>query len=157
MSTVHPDAGIVWFAGMGFRPAVWTPPHRADQVDQARLVPAPDADVAYHGKLNPWGHMPAAGYAWGTWIPAAETAKPQVTAASLAGQTPGPIAVPWHPATPTPPWWPAPGPEDPCQCITPDSPELPPIAPVPVSASGLMLVTAIVALVVLRGRSRETA
>ena len=131
------DAGIHWFPGMGYRPAVWTPPHRADGVDQPRLVPAPDADAAYHGKLNPWDHMPAAGYAWGTWIPAADTAAPQVTAASLAGQ--------------------APGPDYPCQCITPDGPELPPIAPVPVSASGLMLVTAIVALVVLRGRSRETA
>ena len=51
----------------------------------------------------------------------------------------------------------APGPEYPCHCITPPGPELPPIAPVPVSASGLMLVTAIVALVVLRGRSREMA
>lgn len=146
---------IHWFPGLGFRPAVWTPPHRADEADPSRLVPAPDADVAYHGKLNPWDHMPADGYAWGTWIPAVDTAAPQVTAASLAGQMPGPIAAPWHPATPTLPWWPVP--EYPCHCITPPGPELPPIAPVPVSASGLMLVTAIVALVVLRGRSRETA
>ena len=135
-------------------------PHRADDVDPPRLVPAPDADAPMIAKvppLNPWDHMPATGYAWGTWIPTADTAAPQITAASLAGQVPGPITAPWHPATPTLPWWPAPGPEYPCHCITPPGPELPPIAPVPVSASGLMLVTAIVALVVLRGRSRETA
>lgn len=149
---------IHWFPGVGYRPAVWTPPHRADDVDPPRLVPSPDADepmIAKMPPMDPWDHMPAAGYAWGTWIPAADTAAPQVTAASLAGQTPGPIAAPWHPATPPLPWWP--GHEYPCHCITPGGPELPPIAPVPVSASGLMLVTAIVALVVLRGRSRETA
>ena len=44
MTTVHPDAGIVWFAWLGFRPAVWTPPHRHDEVDPPRLVPSPDAD-----------------------------------------------------------------------------------------------------------------
>lgn len=41
------DAGIAWFQGLGFRPAVLTPPHRADQVDPARLIPAPDADLAW--------------------------------------------------------------------------------------------------------------
>lgn len=40
------DAGIHWFPGLGFRPAVWSS-HRADHVDPPRLVPAPDADVAY--------------------------------------------------------------------------------------------------------------
>lgn len=74
------DAGLVWFPGLGFRPAVWTPPHRADEVDPPRLVPAPDADVAYIG-----GKYDApAGYAWGTWIPQpAAPAPSQITSASL--------------------------------------------------------------------------
>ncbi len=53
------DAGIVWFHGLGFRPAVLTPPHRADQVDPARLVPAPDADIAYSAKFDPYAHLAA--------------------------------------------------------------------------------------------------
>lgn len=63
------DAGIIWFPVLGFRPAVWTPPHRADSVDPARLVPAPDADMPLLAKFDPLDVVP--GYAWGTWLPAA--------------------------------------------------------------------------------------
>lgn len=40
------EAGIHWFPGLGFRPAVWSS-HRTDGVDPARLIIAPDADTAY--------------------------------------------------------------------------------------------------------------
>lgn len=40
MSVLH------WFPGLGFRPAIWSS-HRADGVDPARLIIAPDADTAY--------------------------------------------------------------------------------------------------------------
>ena len=155
------DAGIHWFPGLGFRPAVWTPPYRADGVDPPRLVPSPDADVPMIAKvppMDPWDHMPAAGYAWGTWIPAPATGAPQVTAASLAGPIPrAPVYV--RPGTPGT-WLPGSGPDHPCHCIVtppPPGPELPPIAPVPLSASGLMLVTAVVALLIAQRRSHETA
>ncbi|MBM3606204.1 MAG: hypothetical protein FJX25_16210 [Alphaproteobacteria bacterium] len=144
MTTVHPDAGIIWFPGLGFRPAVWTPPHRADGVDPDRLIVAPDADTAFIAKytgptIDPYAHVPDSGYSWGTWLPADA---PQITAASLAGPAPQPVT-PWQPLTPWwPPFWPD-GPDSPC-CIVqePDTP-LPPIAPVPLPASGILLACAV--------------
>ena len=131
-----------WFPGIGFRPAVWTPPHRADDVDPPRLVPAPDADVAYHGKLDPWDHMPASGYAWGTVLPPVPA--PQITAASLAGPVVPFTAGPLIPG----PWWP---PVDyPCQCITPDGPDMPPVAPIPIPASAGLLIAAVAVLMLWR-------
>lgn len=150
------DAGIHWFPLLGFRPAVWTPPHRADAVDPPRLIVAPDADAAMITKvppaldpLEPYGHMTS----WGTVLPEMPVAVAQPSAAELAG----PVAtVPWHPVA-APPWWPSvppiwwptmpPLPDRPCQCIVPPpGPELPPVAPVPIAASGLMLAVAVAAL-----------
>lgn len=67
------DAGIAWFPGLGFRPAVWSS-HRADEVDPPRLVPAPDANVAYIAKYDPFAHVP--GYVWGTVLPASSQTVP---------------------------------------------------------------------------------
>ena len=145
------DAGIVWFAGLGFRPAVWTPPHRADGVDPARLVPAPDADLPFLAKYDALeAFIPASGYAWGTWIPAPQPATP--SAASLAGVVPGtPVhGSPWFPATPLipgepEPWFPC------CIIETPTFPApLPPVAPVPVPASASLLIAAVAVLFIIR-------
>lgn len=73
MTTLHPDPGVVWFQNIGFRPAVWSS-HRADGVDPQRLVPAPDADVAYIAKYDPFAHIP--GYVWGTVLPASSQPVP---------------------------------------------------------------------------------
>lgn len=149
-------AGIHWFPGLGFRPAVWTPPHRADEVDPPRLIVAPDADVALIAKVppalapvEPYGHLGN----WGTVLSPVTAAQP--SAAALAG----PVAtVPWHPvAAPPSPWWPSVPPiwwpvmppviDRPCPCIVPPpGPELPPVAAVPIAASGLMLAVAVAAL-----------
>lgn len=151
------DAGIVWFNGLGFRPAIWTASHRADEVDPPRMVPAPDADVAYSsGKFDPFGHLPASGYAWGTWIPA--PVAPQITAASLAGPTPLQPVSPWHHVTPSQPWWPSEPnwPDYPCNCITtpPINPPLPEPAPVPLPASAGLLLVSVGALAWLRRRAK---
>ena len=58
-----------WFPGLGFRPAYMPADYIGPRMDCPMWLPAPDADVAYHGKLDPWGHMPASGYAWGTVLP----------------------------------------------------------------------------------------
>lgn len=135
------DAGIHWFAGLGYRPAVWTPPHRADGVDPDRLIVAPDADVPLT-KVDPYAHIPASGYVWGTWIP-------QPDAPHIASQA-GPV----HQVASTiaiPPYWP-PQPTYPCNCITtpPVNPPLPPVAPVPVPASGVLLILAVAVLFIIR-------
>ena len=136
MRTVHPDL-IAWFPMVGFRPAVWTPPHRHDDVDPPRLVPSPDADTPFLAKYDtPADH----GFGFVLW-PDTTPAAPQITAASLAGVVPGPLTAgplipgPWHPPV-----------DYPCNCITPDNPELPPVAPVPLEASGLFLLTGVAAL-----------
>lgn len=135
------DAGIHWFPGLGFRPAIWTPPHRTDAVDPGRLIVAPDADVPLT-KVDPFGHLPASGYAWGAWIPADAVAAPQIaTQDAPAHQVASSIAIP--------PYWP-PQPSYPCRCIT-VPPEVPPVAPVPIPASGILLAAAVVALMI-RGR-----
>lgn len=138
MTTITPDPGVIWFAGIGFRPAVWTPPHRADGVDPDRLAPAPDADLAYLAKWE----APSDAYVWGTWLPQPDTPGAQLTAAELAGPiagtsfSAGPIIPgPWYPPV-----------DYPCNCITPDSPDLPPVAPVPLEASGLFLLTGLAVL-----------
>ena len=147
------DAGIQWFSGLGFRPAVWTASHRADGVDPQRLAVAPDADVALIGKFDPFAHIPSEGYAWGTWIPASPA--PQITAASLAGPTPVPVPVYGNPQPS--PWWPTDpwGPDYPCQCITtpPVNPPLPEPAPVPLPASAGLLLVAIAILFIIRRKS----
>ena len=147
------DAGIVWIGGYGFRPAVWTPPHRADHVDPPRLVPAPDADVAYlGGKYDaPAGH----GFGFVLWPDTGPPASPQITAASLAGPTPGPPV--WHPSTPSQPWWPSEPnwPDYPCNCITepPLNPPLPEPAPVALPASASLLIAAVAAFAIIRRRA----
>ena len=142
MSTVHPDP-VIWFAGMGFRPAVWTPPHRQDGVDPARLVPAPDADEPMLAKWE----APAAGYAWGTWTPSAQAPADRITAAELAGPVTGPFTA--GPLIPGP--WPS-EPEWPCCVIRePDTP-LPPVAPVPLPASASLLIAAVAAFAIIRRR-----
>ena len=146
MSTLHPDAGVLWFAGLGFRPAVWTPPHRADHVDPPRLVPAPDADVAYLGGKY---HAPAGhGFGFVLW-PDTPAPVAQLTAAELAGPIPGPAPFTAGPLIPGP-WYP---PVDyPCNCITPDSPDMPPVAPVPVMADAAVMLLTGLAVLCLWGR-----
>lgn len=145
MATLHHvDAGVVWFHGLGFRPAIWTAPHRRDEVDPPRLVPAPDADVAYAAKYNGPVEI-ASGYeAW----PGALPAVAPLTAAGLASDLPGhgtPFAS--GPLIPGP-WFP---PVDyPCRCITPDGPDMPPVAPVPLPASAGLLLAAVAALFIMR-------
>ncbi|MFC3628240.1 hypothetical protein ACFOM8_02135 [Paracoccus angustae] len=99
----------------------------------------------YQPTITPYDFLPT-GYAWGTVLPPVTVA--QVTP-PVTGTVPGPVT-PWHPATP---WWPSwpDGPDSPC-CIVqePDTP-LPPIAPVPLPASGILLACA-VGLFILRGR-----
>ena len=145
------DAGVQWFHGLGFRPAVLTPPHRADQVDPARLVPAPDADLAYSQKFDPFGHMPATGYAWGTWIPASP-ATATLTAADFAGPVTGPVTGPITAGPLIPGPWPS-EPEWPCCVIRePDTP-LPQPAPVPLEASAPFLIAAVAAFAIIRRRA----
>ena len=150
MTTVvspYVDAGIAWFAGVGFRPAVWTPPHRHDEVDPPRLVPAPDADVPLLSKYDAPLDTPGNGFGFVLWPDTAAPAAPQITAASLAGVVPGPppftagplIPGPWHPPV-----------DYPCNCITPDSPDMPPVAPVPLEASGLFLLTGLAVFFIIR-------
>lgn len=144
------DAGIAWFPGLGFRPAVWTPPHRADGVDPDRLIVAPDADTAFIAKytgptIDPYAHVPDSGYSWGTWLPADA---PQITAASLAG----PVAGPHWPVTPTQPWWPS-EPEWPCCIIDRPFEPLPPVAPVPVPATAGLLIAAVAVFAIIRRRA----
>ena len=150
----NPDAApVLWLVGHGFVPA-WQP---ADfigpRMSCPMWLPAPDADAAMVAKVppalapvDPYGHLTS----WGTVLPERPMAGAQPSAAELAG----PVATaPWHPVAAAPftagplvpgPWWP---PVDyPCRCITPDAPELPPMAPVPVAASGLMLAVAVAAL-----------
>ena len=150
-----PDtAPVLWLPGHGFTPA-WQP---ADfigpRADCPIWFPAPDADVAYVGKVppalaevTPGGHIPN----WGTWLPPIEPDAPQVTAASLAVPVDGAApAAPWQPAQPPSPWGPGPGPDYPCQCVEvpPVNPPIPPIAPVPVEAdAALFLITALAVLV----------
>lgn len=84
------EAGVVWFTALGFRPAVWTPPHRNDHVDPARLVPAPDADEPYSKYDLPVTlDAPTEGHGFGFVIWPGDAM--QITAASLAGIMPGPI------------------------------------------------------------------
>lgn len=145
MTTVQPDPGVIWFNGLGFRPAVWTSPHRADEVDPARLVPAPDADEAYASKYD----LPATltgkpdGYAWGTWIPGDAAGARQITAASLAGPVTASTVQPspWWPLLPTEPEWPC------CIVDRPTYPEPTHPAQVPVEAgAGAFLLVAVGAL-----------
>lgn len=154
MSTLpHPgviEVGAIWFAGLGFRPAVETPPHRVDHVDPARLVPAPDADAAYHSKYDLPVTLDAADEGHGFGFVAWPSGTPQITAASLAAPAAGPIygslrPSPWWPVDPLPPIYP-------CNCITvpPTQPELPPVAPVPVPATAGLLLLAIAALFIAR-------
>lgn len=157
MATVHMptirDAGVVWFQGLGFRPAVWMPPHRHDHVDPPRLVPAPDADMAYLAKYDaPVLGMDDAGYAWGTVLPTPLSAVGQPGGQAIttghAGILPGtPIhGRPSWPSWPVPQWPTHP----PCHCIT-VPPDLPPIAPVPVSAgTASLLIAALLVLALTR-------
>lgn len=138
------DAGIHWFAGLGYRPAVWTPPHRTDAVDPGRLIVAPDADVPLT-KVDPFGHLPASGYAWGTWIP---SGGPIPAAEARAAGIPGSELTSARPI-PTP-YWP-PQPSYPCRCIVPPlNPPLPEPAPVPLPASAGLLLAAVVGLMLWR-------
>ena len=147
------DVGVQWFHGLGFRPAVLTPPHRADEVDYPRLVPAPDSDVPFMAKweaLEPF--LPSEGYAWGTWIPAPVTDAPQITAASLAGPVAGPSV--WHPSTPPQTWWPSEPNEPwfPCCIVREPFEPLPQPAPVPLEASAPFLIAAVAAFAIIRRR-----
>ncbi len=145
MSTLHPiEVGAMWFPGLGFRPAVWTLPHRHDEVDPPRQVPAPDADVAYAAKYDGPVLVTSGSVDW----PGALPAVVPLTAAGLASDLPGygtPLAS--GPLIPGP-WFP---PVDyPCRCITPDGPDMPPVAPVPLPASAGLLLAAVAALFITR-------
>lgn len=147
MTTVHPDAGVLWFAGLGFRPAVWTPPHRHDEVDPPRLVPSPDSDTPFLAKWEAPADTLGHGFGFVLWPDAAAPA--QLTAAELAGVVPGPapftagplIPGPWHPPV-----------DYPCQCVThpPVNPPLPEPAPVPPPASAGLLLAGMAALFIIR-------
>ena len=130
MTTIHP-APVIWFPMVGFRPAVWTPPHRHDHVDPPRLVPDPDADLPMLAKWDA-----PTGYAWGTVIPAS-LAGP-VTASTVQSS-------PWWPVDPLPPVYP-------CNCITtpPVNPPMPEPSPVPLPASAGLLLVAVVGLMLWR-------
>lgn len=143
------DAGVQWFPGLGFRPAVWTASHRADQVDPARIVPAPDADIAYSAKFDPFGHMPSDGYAWGTWIPSS----PISPSASLDAPTQEAshdqsLSFTSGPVPTYEPDWP-----DICCVIREPADPLPPVAPVPLPASASLLIAAVAVLFIIRRKS----
>lgn len=142
---------IAWFDDLGFRPVIWTPPHRADGVDPDRMIVAPDADEPMLSKYDPYGHLPESGYGWGTWIPQPDA--PQIAAASLAGPAAATSGTSTG-ITPTLPWWPIDtgGPSYPCRCIT-VPPEVPPVAPVPLPASAGLLIAAVAGLMIVRGRA----
>ena len=149
------DAGILWFVGMGFRPAVTTPPHRADEVDYPRIVPAPDSDVPFMAKydaLEPF--LPSEGYAWGTWIPAAAPAVSVLAAGPILSAAPAAPAGPsvWHPSTPSQPWWPSEPNEPwfPCCIVREPFEPLPQPAPVPLEASAPFLIAAVAAFAIIR-------
>ena len=144
MATLHPEfQPVVYLIGYGYRPAHQPADYIGPRMDCPMWLPAPDADLAYLGgkydtPASPLGH----GFGFVLW-PDTTPADPQITAASLAGVVPGPapftagplIPGPWHPPV-----------DYPCNCITPDSPDMPPVAPVPLEASGLFLLTGLAAL-----------
>ena len=140
-----------FFPGQGFRPAIYLNDFIGPRLDCPLIVPAPDADIAYSAKFEPFGHMPASGYAWGTWIPAAAPAATAETVLSAA--TAGPAAAPPFSAGPLIPGpWPS-EPEWPCCVIRePDAP-LPPVAPIPTPASASLLIAAVAAFAIIRRRT----
>lgn len=141
------DAGVQWFVGMGFRPAVWTASHRADEVDPVRLVPAPDSDVPFMAKYDALeAVLPSEGYTWGTWLPQPATPVAQVTAAGLTANVP---ATPYS-ATP-PEWdWGTPDWQGPCCIETGPFEPLPEPSSVPLPASAGLLLVVVAALALLR-------
>ena len=146
MTTVHPfnEAPVMFLVGYGFRPAYQPADYIGPRLDCPMWLPAPDADVAYlGGKYDaPVGH----GFGFVLW-PDTAPAAPQITAASLAGPIPGPSPFTAGPLIPGP-WFP---PVDyPCRCITPDGPDMPPVAPVPLPASAGLLLAAVAALFITR-------
>lgn len=135
--------------GQGFRPA-WQPAdYIGPRMDCPRWVAAPDADLPYGQKIDPYA--PLAGYGWGTWLPPAGAAK---SAAKNASTGPGPgegaSAIP-HPFLPLPRFeWP--GPFHPGPGVVHHPPEVPVPAPVPLPASAVLLPLALVALLLVRKR-----
>ena len=150
MSTVHPPL-IHFFAGMGFRPAIWIT-HRDQYGDRPPLIVGDDAPLV--AKWEAPSDTPA-GHGFGFVLWPNTPAPAQLTAAELAqGNIKNPdIAHPHWPAGPLipGPWHP---PVDyPCNCITPDSPDMPPVAPVPVPASAGLLIAAVAAFAISRRRA----
>ena len=139
---------VVWFPGIGFRPAIWAS-HRHDDVDPQRPQIAPDADVAYLAKWDgPALTHPLTNAGW--------VLDPlPITPHALA--TPGGIG-PTHTAPPLIGGW------LPCCTIgRPDHPgtpgvtqpePLPPIAPVPVPASAGFLIVALVMVAAIKRKAR---
>ena len=149
MATVHPfsDAPVLFLVGYGYRPAHQPADYIGPRMDCPMWLPAPDADVAYlGGKYDTPADTLGHGFGFVLW-PDTAPAAPQITAASLAGVVPGPalftagplIPGPWHPPV-----------DYPCNCITPDSPHMPPVAPVPVPASAGLLIAAVAVLFIIR-------
>lgn len=148
MTTLHAPAaievGAIWFPVLGFRPAIWTPPHRADEVDPGRFVPAPDADEPMLAKYD--GAI--AGYAWGTWLPSV----PLGPGAGIASLPVNPGAV-VSSAPPIPdPWWTS-QPTYPCRCIEPPIEPIPPM-PVPLDGAGAYLGGALIAAALMHAAWR---
>lgn len=148
MSDLH------WFPLIGFRPAIYLNDFIGPRLDCPLIVPAPDADLAYSQKFDPFGHMPASGYAWGTWIPSAGAASEPATPGAMLVSAPLSPGAPFTAGPLIPgPWWP---PVDyPCNCITtpPLNPPLPPVAPVPLPASAALLIAAVAAFAIIRRRA----
>lgn len=136
MTTLMPD--IAWLDGTGFRPVIWAS-HRADGVDPQRPVAAPDADLAYLGKLDAPLTPPLTSDGWVLATP--DGAGP-ADAPTFGTTTPGG----WLPVCCL-----GGGSETPV-IVTPDNP-LPPIAPVPLPASGWLMV-AIVGLALIKRNAR---
>lgn len=142
---------VVWFPGIGFRPAIWAS-HRHDEVDPQRPQIAPDADLAYLAKWDgPALTHPLTSTGW-VLDPLPITATPHALATPGGnGPTHGGFPVtgggligcctigrPDHPGTPG---------------VTQPEP-LPPIAPVPVPASAGFLIVALMLVAAIKRKAR---
>lgn len=138
MSTVQ------WFQMVGFRPAITTPPHRHDEVDYPRIVPAPDSDIPYSAKYTPPLLTPRTPLLDMLFEDIPIASQPPPTAASL-NPPPPPY---WHIPGYTPIDWYNPPPFIDCCTYVPPPIVTPPLepAPVPLPPTALLLFVAIASL-----------